>query len=160
MTIGHLEHEIWTDKCGLLRMIRNGRQDKNKPNYLFISSLSLNLKLNDCGHAHKSSQSWQKSKLNIVHHNNHPSTQETIIQLLKRKETKHTLAHLCVFITYLWEILLWVDVGASVGVSMASSIPWGQFSRNTWCLHIRTTLLLLQCSILKGKLQVCLPHDI
>ena len=61
MTIEHLEHEIWTDKCELLRMIQNG-QDKKKPNYLFISSLNLSLNLNDCGHAHKSSQSWQKSK--------------------------------------------------------------------------------------------------
>ena len=100
MTIGHLEHEIWTDKGGLLRMIQNGQQDKKKPNYLFISSLSLNLKLNDCGHAHKSSQSWQKSKSNIIHHDKHPITQVTIVQPLKRKETKHTLAHLCVFITY------------------------------------------------------------
>ena len=57
MTIEHPEHEICTDKGGLLRMIQNGQQDKKKPNYLFISSLSLNLKLNDCGHAHKSSQS-------------------------------------------------------------------------------------------------------
>ena len=129
MTIEHLEHEIWTDKGGLLRMIQNGQQDKKKPNYLFISSLSLNLKLNDCGHAHKSSQSWQKSKSNVIHHDNHPTTQVTIVQPLKRKETKHTLVHLCVFITYLWEILLWVDVSAGVGVSIASSIPWGRFSR-------------------------------
>ena len=87
MTIGHLEHEIWTNKGGLLRMIQNGQQDKKKPNYLFISSLSLNLKLNDCGHDHKSSQSWQKSKSNIIHHDKHPTTQVTIVQPLKRKET-------------------------------------------------------------------------
>ena len=31
MTIGHLEHEIRTDKGGLLRMIQNGQQDKEKP---------------------------------------------------------------------------------------------------------------------------------
>ena len=100
MTIEHPEHEICTDKGGLLRMIQNWQQDKKKPNYLFISSLSLNLRLNDCGHAHKSLQSCQKSKSNIVHHNNHPTTQVTIVQPLKIKETKHTLAHLCVFITY------------------------------------------------------------
>ena len=57
MTIEHLEHEVLTDKGGLLRMIQNGQQDKKKLNYLFISSLSLSLKLNDCGHAHKSPQS-------------------------------------------------------------------------------------------------------
>ena len=152
MTIEHLEHEIWTDKGGLLRMIQNGQQVKKKPNYLFISSLGLNLKLNDHGHAQKSSQSCQKSKSNIVHHDNHPTIQVTIVQPLKGKETKHTLAHLCMFITYWWEIVLWVDVGAGVGVSIASSIPWGWFNRNTWRLHIRTILLLLQRSILKGKL--------
>ena len=81
-------------------MIQNAQQDKKKPNYLFILSLSLNLKLNDRGHAHKSSQSCQKSKSNIVHHDNHPTIQMTIVQPFKRKETKHTLAHLCVFITY------------------------------------------------------------
>ena len=160
MTIEHPGHEIWTDKGGLLRVIQNRQQDKKKPNYLFISSLSLSLKLNDCGHAHKSPQSWQKSKSNIIHHDNHPTTQVTIVPPLKRKETKHTLAHLCVFITSFWEILLCVDVGAGIGVSIASSIPWSWFSRNTWRFHIRTTLLLLQCSILKGKLQVHLPHDI
>ena len=81
-------------------MIQNGQQDKKKPNYLFISSLNRSLKLNDCGHAHKSSQSCQKSKSNIVLHDNHPTTQVSIVQPLKRKETKHFLAHLCVFITY------------------------------------------------------------
>ena len=104
-------------------MIQNGQQVKKKPKYLFISSLSLNLKLNDCEHAHKSSQSCQKSKSNIVHHNNHPTTQVTIVQPLKIKETKHTLAHLCMFNTYFWEILLWVNVGAGIRVSMASSVP-------------------------------------
>ena len=67
----------------------------------------------------------KKFKSNIMHHDNHPTTQITIVQPLKRKETKHTLAHLCVFITYFWTILLWVDVGAGVGVSIASSVPWG-----------------------------------
>ena len=81
-------------------MIQNGQQDIKKPNYLFILSLSLNLKLNDHGHAHKSSQSCQKSKSNIVHHDNHPTIQMTIVQPLKEKEIEHTLAHLCVFITY------------------------------------------------------------
>ena len=81
-------------------MIQNGQQVKNKPNYLFISSLGLNLELNDRGHAHKSSQSCQKSKSNIVHHDNHPTIQMTIVQPLKEKETKHSLAHLRVFITY------------------------------------------------------------
>ena len=57
MTVEHLEQEIRTDKGGLLRMIQNGQQDTEKRNYLFISSLSLSLKLNDCGHAHKSPQS-------------------------------------------------------------------------------------------------------
>ena len=55
------------------------------------------------------------------------------------------------FITYLGN-LLWVNVGASVGVSMASSISWGRFSRNTWRLLIRKTLLLFQHGILKCKL--------
>ena len=32
-------------------MIQNGQQDKKKPNYLFILSLSLSLKLNDSRHA-------------------------------------------------------------------------------------------------------------
>ena len=68
-------------------MIQNGQQDIKKPNYLFISSLSLNFKLNDHGHAHKSSQSCQKSKSNIVHHDNHPTTQVSIVQPLKEKET-------------------------------------------------------------------------
>ena len=94
----------------------------------------------------------KKFKSNIIHYDKHPTTQVTIVQPLKRKEIKHTLAHLCVFITYLLEILPWVDVGAGVGVFMASSVPWGQFSRNMWRLHIRTTLLLLQHSILMGKL--------
>ena len=67
-------------------MIQNGRQDKKKPNYLFISSLSLNLKLNDCGHAHKSSQSCQKYKSNIVHYDNHTTTQVSIVQPLKEKK--------------------------------------------------------------------------
>ena len=141
-------------------MIQNGQQDKMKPNYLSISSLNLNLKLNDCGHAHKSSQSCQKSKSNIVHHDNHPTTQVSIVQQLKEKETKHSLAHLRVFITYFEEILLGVDVGAGVGVSKFSSVPQGRLSRNTWRFHIRTSLMLLQYSILTGKLLVCLPHDI
>ena len=100
MTIGPIEHEMWTDKGELLRMIQNGQQDIKKHNYLFISSLGLNFKINDRGHAHKSSQSCQKSKSNIVHHDNHPTIQVTIVQPLKGKETKHFLAHRCVFITY------------------------------------------------------------
>ena len=67
-------------------MIQNGQQDKKKPNYLFILSLSLNLKLNDRGYAHKSSQSYQKSKSNIVHHDNHPTIQVTLVQPLKEKK--------------------------------------------------------------------------
>ena len=93
ITIEHQEHEIWTDKGGLLRMIKNGQQDIKKPNYLFISSLNLSPKLNDCGHANKPPQSWKKSKSNIVHHDNHPTTQVTIVQPLKRKETI-TLSHI------------------------------------------------------------------
>jgi len=67
-------------------MIQNGQHDKRKPNYLFILSLSLNHELNDRGHAHKSSQSCQKSKSSIVHYDNHPTTQVSIVQPLKEKE--------------------------------------------------------------------------
>ena len=66
-------------------MIQNGQHDKTKPNYLFILSLSLNLELDDRGHAHKSSQSYQKFKSNIVHQDNHPTTQVSIVQPLKEK---------------------------------------------------------------------------
>ena len=123
MTIGHLEHEIWTDKGGLLRMIQNGQQDKKKPNYLFILSLNLNLKLNDCGHAHKSSQSCQKSKSNIVHYDNYPTTQVSIVQPLKEKKL-NSLSHIYACLLHIFrKILLWVDVGAGVGVSKFSFVP-------------------------------------
>ena len=36
MTIGQLEHEIWTDKDRLLRMTQNWQHDKTKPNYLAL----------------------------------------------------------------------------------------------------------------------------
>ena len=82
-------------------MIQNGQQDKKKPNYLFILSLNLNLKLNDCGHAHKSSQSCQKSKSKIVHYDNHPTIQVTLVQPLKRKETKHSRTSIRVYYIFL-----------------------------------------------------------
>ena len=82
-------------------MIQNGQQDKRKPNYLFISSLNLNLKLNDSGHAHKSSQSCQKSKSNIVHHDNHPTIQMTIVQPLKEKK-RNTLSHIYVCLLHIY----------------------------------------------------------
>ena len=67
----------------------------------------------------------KKSKSNIIHHDNHPTTQVTIVQPLKRKET-NTPSHIYVCLLHIfWEILLWVDVGAGVGVSKASFVPWG-----------------------------------
>ena len=44
---------------------------------------------------------------------------------IKRKETKYSLAHLRVFITYFGEILVGVDVGTGVGVSKFSFVPRG-----------------------------------
>ena len=82
-------------------MIQNRQQDIKKPNYLFISSLSLNLILNDCGHAHKSSQSYQKSKSNIVHYDNHPTTQVIIVQPLKRKELTHSRTSMRVYYIFM-----------------------------------------------------------
>ena len=66
-------------------MIQNGQHDKMKPNYLFILLLNLNLKLNDRGHAHKSSQSYQRSKSNIIHNDKHPTMQLTLVQPLKER---------------------------------------------------------------------------